>query len=108
MVYRFLQQFTTNIDFYIPDRYEEGYGVSHKGVDYAHSTGVGLIIVLDCGIKAIEEIAYAKELVVAWRSCMHSSSALCTFDGARLISSASTRFAKTGPFLTENVWSFWL
>ena len=44
LVYRFLQQFTTNIDFYIPDRYEEGYGVSHKGVDYAHSTGVGLII----------------------------------------------------------------
>ena len=62
LVYRFLQRFTTNIDFYIPDRYEEGYGVSHKGVDYAHNTGVGLIIVLDCGIKAVEEIAYAKSI----------------------------------------------
>lgn len=71
LVYRFLQQFTTNIDFYIPDRYEEGYGVSHKGVDYAHSTGVGLIIVLDCGIKAIEEIAYAKELGIDFIICDH-------------------------------------
>jgi hypothetical protein len=61
LVYRFLQRFTTNIDFYIPDRYEEGYGVSYKGVDYARETGVGLIIVLDCGIKATAEIAYAKE-----------------------------------------------
>ena len=71
LVYRFLQQFTLNIDFYIPDRYEEGYGVSHKGVDYAHSTGVGLIIVLDCGIKAIEEIAYAKELGIDFIICDH-------------------------------------
>ena len=71
LVYRFLQQFTTNIDFYIPDRYEEGYGVSHKGVDYAHSTGVGLIIVLDCGIKAVEEIAYAKELGIDFIICDH-------------------------------------
>ena len=71
LVYRFLQQFTTNLDFYIPDRYEEGYGVSHKGVDYAHSTGVGLIIVLDCGIKAIEEIAYAKELGIDFIICDH-------------------------------------
>lgn len=71
LVYRFLQQFTTNIDFYIPDRYEEGYGVSHKGVDYAHETGVGLIIVLDCGIKAIEEIGYAKELGIDFIICDH-------------------------------------
>lgn len=71
LVYRFLQQFTTNIDFYIPDRYEEGYGVSHQGVDYAHSTGVGLIIVLDCGIKAIEEIAYAKQLGIDFIICDH-------------------------------------
>ncbi len=71
LVYRFLQQFTTNIDFYIPDRYEEGYGVSHKGVDYAHSTGVGLIIVLDCGIKAVEEITYAKDLGIDFIICDH-------------------------------------
>ncbi len=71
LVYRFLQRFTTNIDFYIPDRYEEGYGVSHKGVDYAHETGVGLIIVLDCGIKAVEEIAYAKSLGIDFIICDH-------------------------------------
>ena len=71
LVYRFLQQFTTNIDFYIPDRYEEGYGVSKQGVDYAHDTGVGLIIVLDCGIKANEEIAYAKELGIDFIICDH-------------------------------------
>ena len=61
LVYKFLQQFYSNIDYYIPDRYNEGYGVSVKGVDYAYETGVKLIIVLDCGIKAVEEIAYAKE-----------------------------------------------
>lgn len=61
LVYKFLQQFYSNIDYYIPDRYNEGYGVSVKGVDYACETGVKLIIVLDCGIKAVEEIAYAKK-----------------------------------------------
>lgn len=71
LVYRFLQQFTTNIGFYIPDRYEEGYGVSKKGVDYAHETGVKLIIVLDCGIKAIEEIEYAKSLGIDFIICDH-------------------------------------
>ena len=71
LVYRFLQNYTSNIGFYIPDRYEEGYGVSRQGVDYAHSTGVGLIIVLDCGIKANEEIAYAKELGIDFIICDH-------------------------------------
>ena len=61
LVYKFIQQFYSNLDYYIPDRYNEGYGISKKGVDYAAETGVGLIIVLDCGIKAVEEIAYAKE-----------------------------------------------
>ena len=59
LVYKFLQQFYSNIDYYIPDRYEEGYGVSRKGIDQAKAEGVSLIIVLDCGIKAIDEIAYA-------------------------------------------------
>ena len=53
LVYKFLQQFYSNIDYYIPDRYNEGYGVSTKGVDYAAATGVQLVIVLDCGIKAV-------------------------------------------------------
>ena len=71
LVYKFLQQYYSNIDYYIPDRYEEGYGVSIKGIDYASETGVGLIIVLDCGIKAIEEITYAKEKGIDFIICDH-------------------------------------
>ena len=71
LVYRFLQQFYSELDYYIPDRYEEGYGVSIQGVDYAHETDVKLIIVLDCGIKAIEEIAYAKSLGIDFIICDH-------------------------------------
>jgi single-stranded-DNA-specific exonuclease len=70
-VYKFIQQFYSNIDYYIPDRYNEGYGVSFKGVDYAAETGVKLIIVLDCGIKAVEEIAYARERGVDFIICDH-------------------------------------
>ncbi|MCI6618237.1 MAG: single-stranded-DNA-specific exonuclease RecJ [Prevotella sp.] len=71
LVYKFLQQFYSNIDYYIPDRYEEGYGVSKKGIDYAYETGVKLIIILDCGIKAIQEIAYAKSLGIDFIICDH-------------------------------------
>ncbi len=71
LVYKFLQQFYSNIEYYIPDRYDEGYGVSKKGIDYAHETGVKLIIILDCGIKAIEEIAYAKSLGIDFIICDH-------------------------------------
>ena len=71
LVYKFLQQLSLNIDYYIPDRNEDGYGISKRGVDYAHSTGVKLIIVLDCGIKAIDEIAYAKEKGIDFIVCDH-------------------------------------
>ena len=71
LVYRFLQQFTTNIAYYIPDRDNDGYGVSFKGVDYAKETGVGLVIVLDCGVKAVDEIAYAKSLGIDFIVCDH-------------------------------------
>ena len=71
LVYRFLQQFYSNMEYYIPDRYEEGYGVSIRGVDYAKEQGVRLIIVLDCGIKAVEEIAYAKSLGIDFIICDH-------------------------------------
>ena len=71
LVYKFLQQFSSNIDYYIPDRNEDGYGISKRGVDYAYSTGVKLIIVLDCGIKAVEEIAYAKSLGIDFIVCDH-------------------------------------
>ena len=71
LVYKFLQQFYSNIDYYIPDRYDEGYGISEKGLKYAQETGVKLIIILDCGIKAIEEIAYAKKLGIDFIICDH-------------------------------------
>lgn len=71
LVYKFLKQFYSNIDYYIPDRYDEGYGVSRKGVNYAKETGVSLIIILDCGIKAVDEIAYAKEQGIDFIICDH-------------------------------------
>ena len=71
LVYKFLRQFYSNIDYYIPDRYDEGYGVSKKGIDFAKETGVKLIIILDCGIKAIEEITYAKEQGIEFIICAH-------------------------------------
>ena len=71
LVYKFLRQFYSNIDYYIPDRYDEGYGVSKKGIDFAKETGVKLIIILDCGIKAIDEITYAKEQGIDFIICDH-------------------------------------
>lgn len=71
LVYKFLSQFYSNIDFYIPDRYEEGYGISRKGIDFAAEMGVKLIIVLDCGIKAVEEVAYACEKGIDFIICDH-------------------------------------
>lgn len=60
LVYKFLNNFYSNIDYYIPDRYDEGYGISKKGIDYAADNGFTLVIALDCGIKAVEKVAYAK------------------------------------------------
>ena len=71
LVYKFLQQYYSNIDYYIPDRYDEGYGVSRKGIEYARETGVSLIIILDCGIKAISEIQYAKSIGIDFIICDH-------------------------------------
>lgn len=71
LVYKFIRQFYSNIGYYIPDRYNEGYGVSKQGVDFAVDTGVSLIVVLDCGIKAIEEITYAKEKGIDFIICDH-------------------------------------
>lgn len=71
LVYKFLRQYYSNVDYYIPDRYDEGYGVSFKGVDFAAETGVKLIIVLDCGIKAVEEIQYAKDQGIDFIICDH-------------------------------------
>lgn len=61
LLYSFLHTMSDNLDFYIPDREAEGYGISFRGIDYAHETGVKLIIALDCGIKAVEQVDYASE-----------------------------------------------
>ncbi len=61
LVYSFLKEFYSNLDYYIPDRYKEGYGISRQSIDYARETGVGLIISLDCGIKAHNQIGYAAD-----------------------------------------------
>ncbi len=71
LVYKFLQQYYSNIDYYIPDRYDEGYGVSRKGLQYAQETGVKLVIILDCGIKATREVEYAKSLGIDFIICDH-------------------------------------
>ncbi|MBU3676472.1 MAG: single-stranded-DNA-specific exonuclease RecJ [Chitinophagaceae bacterium] len=71
VVYTFLDSFYKHIDFYIPNRFTEGYGVSKQGIDYAHRTGVKLIITLDCGIKSIDLVNYARELGIAVIICDH-------------------------------------
>ena len=78
LMYRFLQNLasklsplTFNLDYYIPDRYTEGYGVSTQGIDYAAAQGCGLIITLDCGIKAVEKVAYAASKGIDVIVCDH-------------------------------------
>ena len=72
LVYKFLRQIGhKNLMFYIPDRYTEGYGISHKGIDIAAKRGVKLVIALDCGIKAVEKVDYAKEKGVDFIICDH-------------------------------------
>ena len=71
LVYKYLQNFYSEIDFYIPTRYDEGYGISKPTIDAAAADGVKLIIILDCGIKAIDEIKYAKSLGIDFIICDH-------------------------------------
>lgn len=71
LVYSFLARLTDRIDFYIPERYDEGYGVSYKGIDWAAENGFGLIITLDCGIKANEKVDYAKGKGIDMIICDH-------------------------------------
>jgi single-stranded-DNA-specific exonuclease len=70
-LYQFLIQLSPNIDYYIPHRYKEGYGISKIGIDFAKENGFDLIISVDCGIKSIELIAYAKELGMDFIICDH-------------------------------------
>ncbi len=71
LVYKYLLNFYSYIDFYIPTRDDEGYGISTRSIDYAVERGVKLIIILDCGIKAINEIKYAKEKGIDFIICDH-------------------------------------
>ncbi|MBD5347349.1 MAG: single-stranded-DNA-specific exonuclease RecJ [Bacteroides sp.] len=71
LVYKFLRQFYSNIEYYIPTRYDEGYGISLSSIDYAAEQDVKLIIILDCGIKAIEEIRYAASRGIDFIICDH-------------------------------------
>lgn len=71
LMYSFLTEHTSLLDFYIPDRYTEGYGISSQGIDYAHETGVHLIISLDCGIRATEQVAKARSLGIDFIVCDH-------------------------------------
>lgn len=71
LVYKYLQNFYSNIDYYIPTRYDEGYGISKRIIDEFHAQDVKLVIILDCGIKAIEEIKYAQSLGIDFIICDH-------------------------------------
>ena len=71
LVYKFLKQFYSNIDFYIPDRYNEGYGISIQGIDFAAANDYKLVIALDCGIKAIDKVTYALTQGVDFIICDH-------------------------------------
>jgi len=71
LVYSFLHEHYGNVDYYIPDRYQEGYGVSNKGIDFAAENNFSLIIALDCGIKSVEKVEYAKEKGIEFIICDH-------------------------------------
>lgn len=72
LVYSFLRKHSNNnLDYYIPNRYAEGYGISYKGIDWAYENGFTLVIALDCGIKAVEKVKYAKEKGVEFIICDH-------------------------------------
>ena len=71
LVYTFFHKFYNRLDYYIPDRYSEGYGISFKGIDFAAENNFSLIIALDCGIKAVEKVQYANEKGVDFIICDH-------------------------------------
>ncbi len=71
LVYSFLRKLYGNVDYYIPDRYKEGYGISYLGIDYAVEEGCSLIIALDCGIKAVDKVEYARQKGIDVVICDH-------------------------------------
>jgi len=71
MFYGFLSRFSTDLEYYIPDRYSEGYGVSWQSIEWAQQNGITLIVTLDCGIKAMDKVAYAATLGIDFIICDH-------------------------------------
>jgi len=71
LMYSFLKSIHPNVAYYIPDRYSEGYGISYQGIDYAAQNNFSLIIALDCGIKAVDKVAYAQEKEIDFIICDH-------------------------------------
>lgn len=71
LVYSFLKNYFNQIEFYIPDRYKEGYGISMQSIDYAEKNNIGLVIALDCGVTALEQMDYAKSKKVDFIICDH-------------------------------------
>ncbi|MCO4294038.1 single-stranded-DNA-specific exonuclease RecJ [Solitalea sp. MAHUQ-68] len=71
LVYSFFRKFYNHLNYYIPDRYKEGYGISFQGIDYAKENGFTLIIALDCGIKSIDKVDYANERAIDFIICDH-------------------------------------
>lgn len=71
LAYSFFRKLHSHIDFYIPDRYKEGYGISTQGIDFAAGNGFSLIVALDCGIKSVDKVAYARSLDIDFIICDH-------------------------------------
>lgn len=71
LMYTFLKRYTQSVKYYVPNRYNEGYGISFKGIDYAKAEGVSLIIALDCGIKSIDKVSYATQQEIDFIICDH-------------------------------------
>ena len=85
MMYIFLKSLTKNLTYYIPDRYNEGYGISFKGIDTARENGTTLIVALDCGIKSVEKIAYAKKHGIDFIICDHHTADIIIPDAVAVL-----------------------
>ena len=85
LIFTFLKDRVSDLRYYIPDRYTEGYGVSYKAIDFAATNGITLIIALDCGIKAIEKVAYAKKSGIDFVICDHHTADLTIPDASAVL-----------------------
>ncbi|MDR1561739.1 MAG: single-stranded-DNA-specific exonuclease RecJ [Dysgonamonadaceae bacterium] len=102
LVYRFLEFYTLSsiLDYYIPDRYDEGYGISDKAIRYAQDKGISLVIALDCGIKAVEKIAFAKTLGIDFIICDHHKPDDVLPDAVAILNALRTDSTYPYPYLS--------